>query len=128
MGTYSQNVRRALPDFVRFGPKAIGELAGDKRKPEQARKCLIFRQMDAECLSERDLVQALTQCKASIPHERAKALVVEGVEPTTEELLQLAEILHVKPVDLKIQPLLPEEEVVVCEYADAVKSHRLMHK
>jgi len=121
--TYGGNVRRAFTEFSRVGATRVLSLAGDKRAPAEARRCVMRRHMEAECL-----LPAMLQAKVveQIPAERFAELL-EGHEGTLSELEALAAALNVRLSDLHVQPLVPDEEVVVTRAGDsraAAREHR----
>lgn len=109
--TYGGAVRCAFREVSRVGATNVGKLAGDWRDPVEARKCLLKRRLDAECLTFQDLVDQL-----KMPPGRVEELVA-GQEATALELQALAEVLHVRLSDLMVCPLKDEEEVVVTSAA-----------
>jgi mannose-6-phosphate isomerase-like protein (cupin superfamily) len=118
--TYGGEVRRSLSDFALLQPEHIEHLVADPRNTKQAFVSLLKRQLDAESLSTSQLIARLT--KAGVPAERAHLLVSEG-GATEEELALTAAALNIRPLDLQVTPLLPDEEVVVVRSSAAQKRY-----
>lgn len=106
--TYSQAVKRALPLFNTLGGKSIGELSGDLRNGEEARRAKLKRQLDAECMTEDDLVGTLCAESKEPDAKRSRALA-QGAEPTPFEAQQIASAINVKPSDLAVEVTLEED-------------------
>merc|ERR1719150_771082 len=70
--TYSEHVKRALPVFNNLGGQAIGALSGDSRDPFGARRAKIKRQLDAEYMTEEDLVAKLADSGKQPDSKRAR--------------------------------------------------------
>jgi len=107
--TYGGCVRRAFTEFSRVGSKQVFSLAGDKRDPQLARRCVLQRHLDAECMTHEDLAQAVEPSMA--PARVAELL--EGKEGSPAELEILACALHVRLSDLYVCAMESHEEVVV---------------
>lgn len=118
--TYGGNVRRAFTEFSRVGAKQVLSLAGDKRDIGLTRRCTFRRFLEAECMTEKALAEAVAP---AIEAERVKQLL-EGQEGTFSELEALAAALHVRPSDLHVSPLEAHEEVVVSRAGDSQKDVR----
>lgn len=113
--TYGGRVRRAFTEFSRVGAKRVAPLAGDKRDPKLLRRCILQRNLEAECMSRDFLV-------AKVAPHLSEARVVDllsGEEGTYEELEILAKVLNVQLSDLLDSPLEIEEEVVVTRTEDS---------
>jgi uncharacterized RmlC-like cupin family protein len=113
--TYAAGVRAALEDFSRLGGRAAEALAGDLRRPDEARRIRLARHLAMESLAPADFVVRLA------PHcvdaSRARALL-DGAAPEARELEACAAVLNVRTADLMLTPLLPAEEVIVRRRAD----------
>eukprot|EP00435_Cladocopium_sp_Y103_P058599 s645_g20.t1 len=118
--TYGGAVRRAFTEVSRVGAMQVAKLAGDWRDPVEARKCLLKRRLDAECLTPEDLAEQLSD---QMSRGRVEELVA-GQEATAVELQTLAEVLHVRLSDLMVCPLKDDEEVVVTFAAGSRKAAR----
>jgi len=118
--TYGGSVRRAFTEFTRIGAKQVFSLAGDLRDPELTRRCLLKRSLEAESMTTEDLAQAVAK---RVEPGRVVQLV-NGAEPTYDELEALADALHVRVSDLLVCPLEEQEEVVVTRAEDSQRSAR----
>lgn len=116
--TYGGAVRRAFREVSRVGAVQVAKLAGDWRDPVEARKCLLKRRLDAECLTFEDLVDQLKMSPGRVEE------LVAGQEATASELQALAEVLQVRLSDLMVCPLKDDEEVVVTSAADSRSAAR----
>lgn len=114
--TYGGNVRRALPEFARVGARQVLCLAGDFRDPAEARRCVLQRHLEAECLTPELFVPVLV--KSGISQERARDLL-SGAEASATELEAMARALTVRPSDLLVCPLDEGDEVVVTKAAES---------
>ena len=109
--TYSGSVYGALDTFLRLGAEQLDELAGDMRDPKLAFAARIARNLSAESLSAGELASRLMD--AGIDESRASAIATGALIPEGRELETLASALNVRPADLMVSALAPEEEVVV---------------
>jgi methylphosphonate synthase len=109
--TYGAEVGRALDALARVGAEGAGELAGDLREPGSAHAALVRRYRSAESLSPAQLTQRLQE--AGVVPQRAEALASGAPPAHGGELEALATALGVRPSDLAMRPLAPEDEVIV---------------
>ncbi|CAE8583141.1 unnamed protein product, partial [Polarella glacialis] len=113
--TYGGNVRRALTEFSRVGARQVLSLAGDLRELPAAPRHVLKRHLDAECMTEQSFAASL------LPAGVAEARVTDilnGSEPTAEELAAIASALTVRISDLLVCPLEESEEVVTTGASD----------
>lgn len=120
--TYGGNVRRAFTEFSRVGASRVFSLAGDKRDPALARRCMLQRHLQSECLSEEGLAAAVA---GQVAASRVEELLA-GADPTFAELQALADALSVRVSDLHVSALEDREEVVVTRSADSLVESRDM--
>lgn len=113
--TYGGGVRNALDDFGRVGRAAAAELAGDLRQPDAAFTSRIARYLAADSLSLEGFLDRLEQ--AGLDRARAEA-VVRGGGADAGEIDLIARALNVRPSDLMVSGIEPDEEVVVTRRAD----------
>ena len=118
--TYGGNVRRAFTEFSRVGAKQVLSLAGDKRNPEECRRCVMRRHLEAECMTPEMLAAKVCQ---TVPAERLGELL-RGREGTKQELQAVAAAMNVRISDLHVQPLAKSEEVVLTVARDSSASAR----
>jgi methylphosphonate synthase len=108
--TFAGEVRRAISEIVRLGAPAIDELAGDLRDSSSYASRL-KSYLDAESLTSEDLARHLVL--DGILEREASALATGKVEPTSAEASEIAAFLNIRPMDLDVPFLRPQEEVVV---------------
>ncbi len=113
--TYGGRVRRAFTEFARLGGMRVSALSGDQRSPKQARKCVLQRHLDAECMTPQGLAAAAAP---DLDSGRCGALL-EGSEPSSEELEVLARALNVKLSDLYVSGMTDAEDAVITRSADS---------
>ncbi|MBT5677355.1 MAG: hypothetical protein HOJ07_16835 [Rhodospirillaceae bacterium] len=116
--TYGDQVRQSLGDFGHMGSVAADELAGDLRDALGAFGAKLGRQLTAESLGARELVERLDA--AGIGRARCEALAAAAALPTPQELEVLAEALNVRASDLLVSGLGEQEEVVVRTETDSL--------
>eukprot|EP00927_Polykrikos_kofoidii_P016771 TRINITY_DN17607_c0_g1_i3.p1 TRINITY_DN17607_c0_g1~~TRINITY_DN17607_c0_g1_i3.p1 ORF type:complete len:752 (-),score=114.17 TRINITY_DN17607_c0_g1_i3:131-2386(-) len=119
--TYGGSVRRAFTEFSRVGAKCVMDLAGDLRDPILTRKCVLQRCLSAECFDTESFFTAVREASSDITKERLRELL-EGNDPSEQEVHVLASALNVRPRDLQVCPMQDDEEVVLTYAAD--KSHQ----
>lgn len=113
--TYGGRVRRAFTEFSRLGAKQVFSLTGDKRDPDLARRCVLQRHLDSECMT------ALTLAELVAPHITPERVVelLAGREPSLGELEVIARVLNVTLSDLYVRGMSDDEEVVVTRSSDS---------
>ncbi len=114
--TYTGRVHQSLGDFSRIGAQAADDAAGSLEQGKGFSSRL-KRHLMAESLSPKQLAEKLTG--AGIAADRARALSGNGEIPDGQELEILAGVLNVRPVDLTVSPLSPQDRVIVRRLADA---------
>jgi methylphosphonate synthase len=107
--TYGTMLREALGDFARIGWENAQTLAGDLRDARSARRALLARHLLAETLSAKEFAQRLAP--SGIAEPRADALL-EGADPTADEIGAMAAALNVRETDIALTPLRPGDDVV----------------
>eukprot|EP00931_Biecheleriopsis_adriatica_P092930 TRINITY_DN66690_c0_g1_i1.p1 TRINITY_DN66690_c0_g1~~TRINITY_DN66690_c0_g1_i1.p1 ORF type:complete len:795 (+),score=130.26 TRINITY_DN66690_c0_g1_i1:70-2385(+) len=113
--TYGGSVRRAFTELSRVGAGHVMSLAGDSRDPACARRCVLKRCLDSECMTSKTLTDALEPF--GIAAGRVDELL-QGSEASHAELESLAAVLSVRVSDLYVCPLQEDEEVVVTYAAE----------
>ena len=114
--TYGGEVRRSLADFRHIKAEDAESLAADPRRIGRGFAKRLARYAASESMSTAQVLERLIF--AGITKERAYSLMSEG-EPTAEEIEVAANALHVRPSDMTVAPMSPEEEVVVHKRSQA---------
>ena len=109
--TYADHVRRAINEFRFIGADAAVELAGDSMNCTGAFLARLDRHLGAESLSRKELAERLETAGMAPSH--AGALTDGRAVPSHEELVLLAEALHLRVQDLIVSPMKDEEAVSV---------------
>jgi methylphosphonate synthase len=109
--TYAGSVYGSLDAFMRLGAEQLDDLAGDMRDPKLAFAARIARNLAAESLSAGELIGRLVD--QGVDEQRASAISTGAIIPEGGDLETLASVLNVRPSDLMVSALAPEEEVVV---------------
>lgn len=108
--TFGGEVRQAFSGFSQLTNSDLGYLVSDPRKPESALVNLIERLANAEMLTRNQLISRLVSI--GISSTRAHNIVMEG-DATGEERQALSTILNCRNENMIIDPLSPEDEVIV---------------
>ena len=109
--TYAGEVRGALDTLRQLEGEELDRLAGDLRQPAGAFAARIARVLAAESLTAGELERRLVD--AGLDQAAAAALAAGARLPSEAEIAALATALDLRPADLMISRLMPEEEVVV---------------
>ena len=109
--TYGDQVHQALEELSHITSQDTDTLAGNLRNSTEALHAKINRQLASESLSSNQLIDRLTL--QGINRTRAQQLILEARFPNIDELGILAHALYVKPSDLMVIELTPEEELIL---------------
>ncbi len=108
--TFSGAAKRNSSEFSRIG-SAVDNLVGDMRDARAALAAKVHRFRSAESISVEELGSRMV--KLGVAEDRAMALSEGRLLPSMEEIEVLSVALCVRPMDLAVTELQPEEEVVV---------------
>jgi methylphosphonate synthase len=106
--TYGGAVREALADLGRMAPDSLSEIAGDARDETGARKKLLWRLMASEMVTP---VEVHAELSARCGPQRAAA-ILDGQQFSNSEAQVLSAVLGVRPRDVMLDHLRPDEDVV----------------
>jgi methylphosphonate synthase len=115
--TYGGELQPALRALGRIEPAIALGLCGDLRNPASAFHAILMRYAAAESVSAEALATMLTMPDV-MSFDRAASIVSGNELPSLDDVRHIANVIGVRPSDLLVSPLEPNEEVVV-QYGSA---------